>query len=89
VALCISKIKKTGEIMAFKCRLNNNDWQKGYDAGRVSDPSTVPPGVEILSWHSGYIEGKAERIHTPFRSAPQKKSLSPSSCNIENYDYLY
>ena len=62
--------------MGFKCSLTKADWQKGYDAGRAGKPNEVPEGVEVLSWYSGYIEGKAEaeQEHTPppLRSGEKK-----------------
>jgi hypothetical protein len=39
--------------------LKEKDWAAGYDAGRRREPNQPPAGADGLSWHSGYIEGKA------------------------------
>jgi len=41
-------------------KLTEEDWQAGFDAGRRREPDTPPQGVEVMSWISGYIEGKAQ-----------------------------
>lgn len=38
---------------------NKEDWQKGFDAGQKNASNLPPEGVEVLSWYSGYIEGKS------------------------------
>lgn len=42
-----------------KVVLEKKSWEAGYDAGCRRDSSNPPEGVEVLSWSSGYIEGKA------------------------------
>jgi hypothetical protein len=42
-----------------KVTQNQTDWQKGFSAGQNRQPNQPPPGVDPLSWASGYIEGKA------------------------------
>lgn len=37
------------------------DWQAGYDAAIAGKPQhPVPPGVDALSFYSGWIEGNAQ-----------------------------
>ena len=38
-------------------RLDKESWEKGYQAG-LNMNHEIPKGIEILSWHSGYIEGQ-------------------------------
>ncbi len=47
-----------------KVRMNKQHWQLGFDAGRSGQPDLPPESVEVLSWHSGYIEGLGERTPT-------------------------
>lgn len=44
-------------------KLDAKSWDAGYHAG-LSGKSDypVPMGLDCLSWYSGFIEGKAERI---------------------------
>ena len=42
-------------------RQDAKSWQAGYKAGHSGKPSTAPPGVDPLSWVSGFIEGQADR----------------------------
>jgi ribosome modulation factor len=37
-------------------------WQAGYAAGLEGRSSSTPPGLDGLSFISGYIEGKAARL---------------------------
>lgn len=53
--------------------LNKEDWQAGYDAGRRRERNQPPAGVEVLSWSSGYIEGKA----APAAPAPPDTEPDP------------
>ena len=48
-----------------KIRMDKESWQKGFDAGRRGEPDLPLPGVDVLSWHSGYIEGQAEQSPSP------------------------
>ncbi|NDY73503.1 hypothetical protein DO021_17650 [Desulfobacter hydrogenophilus] len=47
-------------------RLNKESWEKGYQDG-LNMNQEIPKGIEILSWHFGYIEGqtaaKEKRLH--------------------------
>lgn len=36
-------------------------WEAGYQAGLSGSPSATPPGLDGLSFISGYIEGQAAR----------------------------
>ena len=38
--------------------IDKESWQAGYDAGMRGEPNQ-PQGVDVLSWHNGYIEGSA------------------------------
>ena len=51
--------EKVIEMKRFKVSIDKESWQKGYDTGKRREPDMVPENVEVLSWHSGYIEGKA------------------------------
>ena len=42
-----------------KISIDKESWQKGYETGKRREPNWVPEGVEVLSWHRGYIEGSA------------------------------
>lgn len=42
--------------------IHEESWQAGFDAGLAGTPSSpVPPGIDGLSWFSGWIEGEAKR----------------------------
>lgn len=42
--------------------IKESDWQAGFAAGEAGQPaSPVPPGIDGLSWVSGWIEGDAKR----------------------------
>jgi len=53
---------------------NPDDWKRGFGAGRSGEPGTPPPGVDRLSWLSGYVEGKAELA----RYTPSNALADPS-----------
>jgi ribosome modulation factor len=46
-------------------RLDQEAWNAGFAAGQAGEFSNScpypPMTIESLSWHSGYIEGKAKR----------------------------
>ncbi len=48
-----------------KIPMDKESWQKGFDAGQRREANILPEGVEVLSWHSGYIEGQAKRLPAP------------------------
>jgi len=43
-----------------KIRMDKDHWHQGFDAGRSGEPDLLPPGVDVLSWHSGYIKGQGD-----------------------------
>jgi hypothetical protein len=54
--------------------LDKESWEKGYQAG-LNMNQEIPKGIEILSWHSGYIEGQtaAKKKENGRKSSPGKR----------------
>ena len=52
--------KKEGQMMKRPKIHDKESFQKGFNAGQRQEQNPQPEDVEILSWHLGYIEGKAE-----------------------------
>src|SRR5207245_1673772 len=40
---------------------DEQSWRLGYDDGRLGHPSAFPDGVNALSYHAGFIGGRAVR----------------------------
>jgi hypothetical protein len=59
--------------------LKEKDWAAGYDAGRRREPNRPPQGADGLSWHSGYIEGKAQ----PWDPAGSQGDVDPDHIDID------
>lgn len=53
----------------MRVHLKKEDWKAGYLSGQRRQSSTPPEGVEVLSWSSGYIEGKAAPVLKDSREA--------------------
>jgi hypothetical protein len=47
-------------------------WQAGYRAGHLGKPNDPPPGMDGLSWISGFIEGQADRAAGKVRPVIRK-----------------
>jgi hypothetical protein len=41
--------------------IDSESWSAGYNAGYDRKPMIQPPGVDDLSWISGFVEGKGDR----------------------------
>ena len=40
-------------------KVDKKSWQQGYEAG-LRQQESQPENTEVLSWHAGFLEGKAE-----------------------------
>lgn len=67
------------KVIFAAMKLEKSSWDAGYKAGLAGQSSLPPPGVDGLSYASGFIEGKAARqmkvARLPTSKAPPKSDL--------------
>jgi hypothetical protein len=60
-----------GNILAV--RIDKKSWEMGYTAGLTGQSTQEPPGVDGLSFISGYIEGQADKDKPPSERKPRHR----------------
>jgi len=65
----------TDKNESFRACLQSSDWQSGYNAGLSGLSSSMPLGVDALSWLSGYIEGKVKSKTKTERNINENQSV--------------
>jgi len=69
-------------------KLDHSSWAAGFTAGLSGNPEWAPPGVDAISFYSGFIEGKAERQKpnsSPVSSSPNDSLLVPPRISMNNH----
>ena len=60
-------------------KIDGKSWDMGYTAGLTGQSMHEPPGVDGLSFISGYIEGKADKAKPPSERKPRHRETPEST----------